>query len=226
MRFYVRYIKELFPRRELLWIERLFSLGFYKQEYTDSSILFVHIPKNAGVFFNLAIYGKEHLGHNSARFLNEYDREYFSEKYSFCFSRNPYSRFISAFNFLKQGGADVLADPRYIKLVDEFSDINDFVSNWLAYKDVEKLDYVFRPQTFFVCSASGEFLLDDFFRLEDENFNNVAEYIYKRTKIELNFCGQEKNISRKKEGSDLNMESKRIIQEKYKKDFEVFGYEY
>jgi len=66
-------------------------------------ILFVHIPKNAGTSISHALYGKE-IGHHPISWYRERFPHTMTQLPSFAIIRDPVTRFLSAFLFLKNGG--------------------------------------------------------------------------------------------------------------------------
>lgn len=66
-------------------------------------ILFIHIPKNAGTSISHALYGRE-IGHHPIAWYRDRFPHSLAEIPSFALIRDPVSRFVSAFLFLKDGG--------------------------------------------------------------------------------------------------------------------------
>ncbi|WP_221800270.1 sulfotransferase family protein [Oceanobacter mangrovi] len=225
MAYWVRFFKDTIPSRVLWFIERSFGKGFYKKKYRESKIIFVHIPKNAGVFVNKSLYGVEHLGHNSIVNIMKYDREYCAGKFFFCLSRNPYERFVSAFSFLYQGGGDVGADPAYVNLVRSYGDINQFIMHWLRGRNVDELDYVFKSQAYFVFDR--KLLVDEFYDLGKLDMDCLSKSISDAAGEVVKFEKERRNTSSVavKEKFKLDDTSKSLLGDIYSIDFEVFGYE-
>jgi hypothetical protein len=66
-------------------------------------ILFIHIPKNAGTSISHALYGRE-IGHHPVAWYRDRFPHSLAGIPSFALIRDPVSRFVSAFVFLKDGG--------------------------------------------------------------------------------------------------------------------------
>jgi hypothetical protein len=86
--------------------------------------------------------------------------------------RNPWDRLVSAWRFARQGQgqgetyrAGMWHPERYRG--PEFATFEGFVEEWLARRDVRKLDGVFQPQSLFLCDKAGRLLVDHVGRLED-----------------------------------------------------------
>jgi hypothetical protein len=69
----------------------------------QSGILFIHIPKNAGTSISHALYGRE-IGHHPIAWYRDRFPHSLAGIPSFALIRDPVSRFVSAFLFLKDGG--------------------------------------------------------------------------------------------------------------------------
>ena len=69
----------------------------------NRGILFIHIPKNAGTSISHALYGLE-VGHHPISWYRERFPHTMSQLPSFAIIRDPVTRFLSAFLFLKNGG--------------------------------------------------------------------------------------------------------------------------
>ena len=227
--------------------------------------IFVHIPKNAGqsiehVFLNLlnldwetraplllryndrAELGPPRLAHLRAQEYVSYrylSQELFEEYFKFTFVRNPWSRMVSIYKYLK-------FNQKY--------EFKSFLKN--AFKNkVWRDDYWFvRPQSDFVCTEDGKLLVDFVGKFEtlQEDFNDICtkialapikiphvnksnvkpkpslhpirfiEYVnYQISQINL------KQIPTFKKYQDYyDHESIEIVAELYKRDIELFGYKF
>ena len=77
------------------------------KDFIRKKVIFIHIPKSAGNAITRSLFNTESMnlgGHSSALHYFEADESSFNSCFKFSFSRHPVSRFISAFNFLKNGG--------------------------------------------------------------------------------------------------------------------------
>lgn len=220
--------KEILPSNVLYHLEKCFSKGYYKKEYNCSSLLFVHIPKNAGCSVNKMLYGVDHLGHNSLRDRYAFDTEFYNSKFKFCVKRNPFERFISAFNFSSSGGFQISQNSKnVIKAIKKYPDINDFTCHWFAYQNLDVIDHVFRSQSYYVADQNGNLLVDkvydmdmldtDFFRvLSQDSGEKILTRFPKRNKTKTSNSYLGKII--------LSDYTKEIIRQKYADDFKIFGF--
>ncbi|MDH5979711.1 sulfotransferase family protein, partial [Vibrio splendidus] len=87
----------------------LFYFSFIKKKIPkhvkDTNVLFVHIPKAAGISITKSLYGQE-IGHKRSVDFMRADENWFNNANKFSIVRNPYTRLISAYNFLKDGGIE------------------------------------------------------------------------------------------------------------------------
>jgi len=69
--------------------------------------------------------------------------------------------------------------------VPEFESFERFLFEWLAHRDVLKLDKIFQPQCWFVCGASGENMLDFTGKVEriDKDLAFVQEQLGSRLEL-------------------------------------------
>ena len=147
----------LLPRmRARLWIER--------------GIVFIHIPKAAGTSINQALYG-QFMGHARARDIERWGSTRVRSLPRFSITRNPWDRLFSAYRYAKRGAGtgDVVAaiwKPDQYR-VPEFGSFERFVLEWLQPRDVNRLDFVFRPQWPFVCDDRGRLQVNHLGRVED-----------------------------------------------------------
>lgn len=192
--------------------------------------IFIQIPKNASNSINERLtnrtdnFGIQHLTFFDV--MHYQDPELFDSYFSFSCVRNPYDRFVSAFEFVKLDTAYVQYNIN--KNFDEFVDI--IYKNGLNF--YSKLPIHFTPQYKFI-SIKNVILVDEIMKVENinEDWKRIAEIINKKysftpipTTIDvLNANSIRMNIPW--QDYYKNEETKNKIYELYKKDFELFGYE-
>ena len=197
--------------------------------------IFVHIPKNAGSTLTLLWHDHFQLngrnskwrrftsnfpikedenklcvrGHDSAAWLKvKLGSDKFDEFYKFAFSRNPYSRAISAYEYLRQR-EEHKRNKRVTNL-----EFEEFISDRaFRYSTQEKM----------VCDRDGRILVDDIFKVEQ--FDNLIGPLCKKLKITKPKTIQPANTSKRKPLEEyLSPKAVRIIQDTFAKDFEIFEY--
>jgi hypothetical protein len=121
------------------------------------NLIFLHVPRAGGTSISHTLYGKHCIEHYSARCLKEMAPEFWNTTQSFAVVRDPFDRFASAYAFVRGGGtqtcnlSDVFREQTAaIRNVDDYLD-------FIEERRVQDLDFVMRPQAWFVCDPdSGE----------------------------------------------------------------------
>lgn len=175
---------------------------------------FIHIPKVAGSSLYALIGGGRpvnYCGHTRVVDLP-----------FFCFVRNPYDRLVDAYFYLVKGGGGVEPDTTYYNMLQKYRDFNDFVFN------IEKdnlLDIILhiKPMSYYICDDNMNVLVKNIFKIEepekiDDFLNSIG--IGKLSEVRV-------NIAERNDYTEyLTKENTQEINRLYKKDFELFGYEY
>jgi len=192
-----------------------------------AGIVFVHIPKAAGTSINHALYGR-FMGHVHASDVECWASAKVKSLPSFAVTRNPWDRLVSAYRFARLGRgiggkvqAGVLRPEQYRTA--EFETFERFVRDWLAPRDVERLDGIFQPQWPFVCAPNGNLVVVDHLgRVED--LDPTLEFIRASTgaSIELH------RSNRSGESADYRgfytPELADLVARIYRRDVELFSY--
>lgn len=198
-----------------------YSLSGFEQK----QCIFVHIPKCAGISVSKALFNNLGGGHSS---IMDYKLIYSSEKlkdfYIFTFVRNPWDRIFSAYNFLKQGGFDE-QDRRWSKKnLASFTNFDHFVCEWVTEENIYSWNH-FIPQYKFLCNQFGNINIDFIGRFEniDNDFKTIINEI--NCDVQLSHTNKSNKIT-KKYTDFYTKKSINIIQNIYKKDIELFEYEF
>lgn len=217
--FYKSYFSYPFRRRMsryLFLIDR--NRTVYREYIYEKGVLFIHIPKSAGKSLALAVYGNDKPGHYFAEDYKWCDEVAFEKFFKFCFVRHPISRFISAYEFLNSGGTAQGDYEFKNRVLDKYSDINDFVENWVCSKNILKKEH-FIPQCFYT-HVNGESVMDFVGRYEsiDEDYKYIMGQV--KGLPELPFVNKGERV-----GSILNDRSEAKLRQVYAEDFRIFGYD-
>lgn len=82
--------------------------------FKNKKVIFIHIPKAAGISLYKSIFNKDSFGHQTIRYYECFmSSKEFNRCYKFSFVRNPYDRIHSAFHYLKAGGRKRPIDLEY-----------------------------------------------------------------------------------------------------------------
>lgn len=144
-------------------------------EIIAQNVIFIHVPKTAGSSLKEQIYGRELGGHRSLAEYMAYDRHRTSRCFKFCFVRNPWDRFLSAYSYLKQGKDCTYRDRQFAATyLAQTADINDFaraLTDDIYRRQVMLYDH-FRPQSHWICMPGrqdhGMDFIGRFEQLEDD----------------------------------------------------------
>jgi len=166
------------------------ELGFpYRDYHRRNGCVFIHIPKAAGTSILHAL-GKKGGGRDHLPWYVYYTANpvYFRCAFKFAFVRNPWSRMLSAYEYLK-GGGNHKADLETQKRISRYQDFDDFVVNGLALGDFRS-HLMFIPQSEFVVNGDGKLAVDFLGRYETlgDDYLVVAERL--NLKKELAECNR------------------------------------
>jgi hypothetical protein len=119
------------------------------------NLIFIHVPRVAGTSIARALFGKGHAAHLSIRTYRTLDPDFFAAADSFAVLRAPFDHFASAYAYVRGAGTDTcrLSDV-FVAEAEKFRGIDDYLS-FLEDRDVLSLDFVMRPQSWFVCDRDG-----------------------------------------------------------------------
>lgn len=193
-------------------------------EVVESGILFVHVPKAAGVSICAGLYGRE-IGHRRAIDYKRASNAEFGRLKKFSVVRDPYARLLSAYEFLRKGGMSRYKyDHCMSGVVNKFSDFDEFVLEWLSKANNYKNNVHFIPQVDFLFDGCGNLLVDKFGKLEF--LGQFVDCINQEWGLQLKI--DELNVSGGGKRSILSVvKNRQVIDEInviYRKDFELLGY--
>lgn len=202
---------------------KLYKKGTLLNEIRRKKIIFIHIPKTAGVSLIRTIYGNVSLeSHRSVSFYKRIFRGKYSEYFTFSFVRNPWDRLYSAYKFLEKGGYNIHDKNAFDMYFSEYQDFNDFVMNGLSNRVIYKVMHLI-PQSDFICDRNDSILVDFVGRFEimDQSVLDLENAI--GTKINLEYH----NMNQKKNYKEVYTEEMILkVNEIYKRDIDIFAYKF
>lgn len=127
----------------------------------QAKTLFIHIPKNAGTSVNSLLYG-ENMRHETARYFHHAAPDLRERNImSFAIWRDPVERFLSAFDFARQGGGRMVRlHPHFANLYRNFRSLDDALDHVEHARSPYALDHVFRPQNWYVRDRANRLIVD------------------------------------------------------------------
>jgi len=148
---------------------RLFR-GRIPQAMRARNLIFVHVPRVAGTSIVRALYGPGCIHHHSMHYYATVDPGFSESADSFALLRDPFARFASAFAFVRAGGTQSsrLSDV-FLRQTEAIATVEDYLS-FLEARGPLDLDFVMRPQNWFVTDPdSGAVLVKNLFLLGEED---------------------------------------------------------
>lgn len=134
------------------------------------NLIFVHVPRVAGTSIVRSLYGEGCIHHYSMRYYATVDPGFAESAPSFAVLRDPIDRFASAFAFVRAGGTRTcrLSDV-FVRQTETLKSVDDYLS-FLEAREPLDLDFVMRPQSWFVTdSDTGTVLVKDLFLLGEDS---------------------------------------------------------
>jgi chondroitin 4-sulfotransferase 11 len=190
--------------------------------------IFVHIPKAAGISVATALFNTAGAGHHDVRYYREVFGADFWAYFKFTFVRNPFTRLVSAYEFLKRGGHPAWPEDAAFnkEVLSSYRDFGDFVLQWLP-RQRRAVPRVrpphFRPQVEYLM-LSNRLALDFIGRYE--TLAGDFEVVRRRLHIDAELPHHNRTPV-----EDVSVASHyasdavvRCVQDVYQADFELLGY--
>ncbi|MDP6939930.1 MAG: sulfotransferase family 2 domain-containing protein [Planctomycetota bacterium] len=197
----------------------------YSQQERATNTVFIHIPKTAGNSIARAVFGSDSgLGHDRARRYLEADPHRFAESFKFGIVRNPYDRLLSAHTYLTAepiGWNDRAFRAAYLDSTGSFSEFVASLEEESVWGKVSQWTH-FVPQHEFLCIGSA-LVVDLVGQFEDLDgaLKRVSE-VMRLGSVALPHLNASKGP---KWPGEFTPAMKQIINHRYRRDFEMFGYE-
>lgn len=193
--------------------------------WKKNGCIYIHIPKAAGTSLNKAIYGRT-LGHYTASEIQSHFPKLFGKSFVFSFVRNPWDRVLSAYSFAKVGKTNSMGmyRPEQYK-IPEFDSFERFLFEWLVKQELDKVDFVFQPQSKFIIDIHGRLLTDYVGKVEylDVDIKHVEGKLDKKINV-----GRENVTSDRADYRDeyINNDMIELVRSLYQGDVDRFEYDF
>lgn len=201
--------------------------------------VFVHIPKTAGTSINYCFSGHTRIIHPlyHPRTQHESYSEFISrmksakndnhpfinaeEYFFFSFVRNPFSRVVSLYRYMKTRHDE---NGKYPDMPGDFDHFLQHIKDRKPW--IEDLHFIFRPQCDFVTDGEGKLAVD--FVGKYESLQDDLSTLCSTLKISPSYPLQEINSTgpRVDYREFYSDESRKIVEDVYQGDLEMFDYNY
>jgi hypothetical protein len=129
----------------------------------DSGVLLVHIPRTAGTSLCSQLYGRN-IPHLTVRTWYGLLGDAAEEVRKFSIVRDPVERLVSLYAFLKNGGSELMAAPRYDPWkLSSAVDLGDFLARMWDEDGSRRKPLYFQSQSYCVTDLQGEIAVDRLF---------------------------------------------------------------
>jgi hypothetical protein len=185
--------------------------------------LFIGVPKTGTTSIQRTLINKTDKYHDHYNYFEEYerhDKEVLDSFYHFSVVRNPYDRFVSmAYQWARDAK-------------DHEKDVNK-ICEMIRGKSQEELDRInemFNPQWHYLWKEDEGIKIKNIWRFENLNldYEEFARIYNVHSRFKIPTHLKRENVSRARTLDwrvELNAESIAIINDVYRRDFEIFGYE-
>jgi hypothetical protein len=199
--------------------------GYTLKPFDDHQAIFIHVPKNAGQSVRNSLFENLQPGHiNVYTYQLIYPKSLFESYYKFAFTRNPWDRLVSAYMFMKGGGAHEKDRKWAEKNLVQYSEFETFVRDGLPRKKIQEWPH-FKPQVLFLKGQNGKIKLDFIGRFEtiQDDFEQVRKHLgISRELQHINKTTSKRDPYR----SYYSEETREIAANVYREDITAFGYEF
>lgn len=192
----------------------------YPEVMRRHEAVFIHIPRTGGTSIWAAMgaspYWRQHETWHTYAAANP---RRFQDYWKFAIVRDPVERAYSAFKYLEFGG-NQKSDLAIVEKLRSYGGFDGFVRQGLLDGGFGS-NWLFLPQTFFICDHLDAFRVDFVGRYED--MTAVHEAVSDR--LNLTLAEQPRlNERRKQKGEHISDESRNILKSIYARDFRLLEY--
>jgi len=199
--------------------------GYSLKPFDDYQCIFIHVPKCAGQSIRNTLFENLVPGHiNVYTYQLIFPKRVFDSYFKFTFVRNPWDRLVSAYLFMKSGGAHKKDQDWAKQHLSAYPDFESFIKQGLIKKEIQDWPH-FRPQIKFLTKQNGELGVDFIGRIE--NIQADMKYIQDRLNIHKELLYINKTEAKNEDYRNYySPESRDLVAAVYQEDITQFGYEF
>jgi hypothetical protein len=182
------------------------------------NLIFVHVPRVAGTSIAQALYGPRCTRHHSIRYYKTVAPEFWARADSFAVLRDPFDRFASSYAFVRSGGTETcrLSDV-FVRQTARLRGVDDYLS-FVEDRDALSLDFVMRPQSWFVSDLKTNAPLVKRLFLYGQDDAALSEFLKSHGVDKLLWLNPSM-----RNPLELSARQQRRIEKIYARDFELVG---
>jgi hypothetical protein len=205
--------------------EGLSPEGYTLKPFEDYGCIFIHVPKCAGQSIRASLFENLQPGHiNVYTYQLIYPKRIFDSYFKFTFVRNPWDRLVSAYLFMRAGGAHKKDQEWAQAHLADYPDFASFVQEGLQRKEILSWPH-FRPQVQFLKGQQGRIEMDFIGRFENiqEDFRYIADHLgIPGELLFINKTKTKRNPYQAYYSDDLREIAARV----YREDIKAFHYQF
>lgn len=193
--------------------------------FDNYQCIFVHIPKTGGISLKKSLFGySSPLPHLSVRdYKVIFGQTTYKNYFKFSFVRNPWDKILSAYIYLKMGRCTT-RDKEWADMnLGSYKDFESFVKSWVNPKNIHTYVH-FVPQYRFICDRNlvPEVDFVGHFENFEKDFKDIQEILGLHSQLQhLNKSNRARNYQ-----DYYTQETREIIAHVYRRDIEIFGYNF
>lgn len=177
-----------------------------------AGVLFIHVPKNAGTALSYSLYGCT-MRHESIRYYQTHAPDIVSKLPSFALWRDPVERFLSAYDFIRNGGGShVTLHPSFVSRYAHLTTLDLMIGYVESASSIYKLDHVLRTQNWYVTDRNGDVAVQKLFNLK--HINRLSCFVPALARCEIKKINTTQRFT-----TELTPSQKEKIRDLYRADY-------
>lgn len=194
------------------------------QPFDRHRCIFVHVPKTGGQSVSTSLFGTCTGGHRTVtEYMQIFGEPTFNNYFKFSFVRNPWDRLVSTYHFCRQAHLKMNLQRWAAEHLSQYEDFESFVRGFVNPEAIYG-HHIFVPQHEFVCKEAGTLAVDFLGRYENlaQDFAHV-----RHTLGDPGTDLSHLNATKRRDYSRYyTKETQAMVARAYRKDIELFGYQF